>query len=81
MKDIRSCESGSQQELEEIRALYQKEALQRRLLYNQVGFSFWTSIQDAVLYTAFSNVQYALFDVELVFAKCAMSIHLRRKGG
>ncbi|KAK7482767.1 hypothetical protein BaRGS_00025933 [Batillaria attramentaria] len=34
--DIRSSDSGSAQELEEIRALYQKEALQRRLLYNQL---------------------------------------------
>ncbi|XP_076447474.1 uncharacterized protein LOC143284568 [Babylonia areolata] len=36
VSDIRKCDSGSQLELEEIRALYQKEALQRRLLYNQL---------------------------------------------
>ena len=40
MKDIKSSESGSQAELEEVRALYQKEALQRRLLYNQVSIVF-----------------------------------------
>ena len=34
--DLKKSDVGSQQELEEIRALYQKEALQRRLLYNQV---------------------------------------------
>ncbi|KAL8595184.1 hypothetical protein ACOMHN_013857 [Nucella lapillus] len=36
VKDIRNSDAGSQQELEEIRALYQREALQRRLLYNQL---------------------------------------------
>ncbi|PVD25252.1 hypothetical protein C0Q70_15750 [Pomacea canaliculata] len=35
MEDIKTCDVGSAQELEEIRALYQREALQRRLLYNQ----------------------------------------------
>ncbi|GFN89297.1 kinesin-like protein [Plakobranchus ocellatus] len=34
--DLKKSDIGSQQELEEIRALYQKEALQRRLLYNQL---------------------------------------------
>ena len=33
---LSSSDIGSQQELEEVRALYQKEALQRRLLYNQL---------------------------------------------
>ena len=40
VKDIKSCDSGSQLELEEIRSLYQKEALQRRLLYNQVRTTY-----------------------------------------
>ncbi|KAK3796846.1 hypothetical protein RRG08_015008 [Elysia crispata] len=34
--DLKKSDVGSQQELEEIRSLYQKEALQRRLLYNQL---------------------------------------------
>ena len=36
MKNIKSTSSGSQEEMEEIRALYRKEAMQRKLLYNQV---------------------------------------------
>ncbi|XP_070193578.1 uncharacterized protein [Littorina saxatilis] len=36
VKEIKNSESGSQAELDEIRALYQKEALQKRLLYNQL---------------------------------------------
>ena len=35
-KQIKQSESGQMKELEEVRALYQKEALQRKLLYNQV---------------------------------------------
>ncbi|BFZ08123.1 hypothetical protein BsWGS_11162 [Bradybaena similaris] len=34
--DLKNKGVGSQRELEEIRALYQKESLQRRLLYNQL---------------------------------------------
>ncbi|XP_059172548.1 uncharacterized protein LOC131953399 isoform X2 [Physella acuta] len=34
--DLKKSDVGSKQELEEVRALYQKEALQRRLLYNQL---------------------------------------------
>nr|XP_022302064.1 kinesin-like protein klp-3 isoform X1 [Crassostrea virginica]XP_022302065.1 kinesin-like protein klp-3 isoform X1 [Crassostrea virginica] len=36
MKNIKSTSSGSQEEMEEIRALYRKEAMQRKLLYNQL---------------------------------------------
>lgn len=35
--DLSNCDSGSKSELEEIRALYQKEAFQRKVLYNQVN--------------------------------------------
>ena len=31
--------AGSTEEMEEVRALYRKEAMQRKLLYNQVLFS------------------------------------------
>ncbi|XP_055883254.1 uncharacterized protein LOC106052406 isoform X1 [Biomphalaria glabrata] len=34
--DLKKSDVGSKQELEEIRSLYQREALQRRLLYNQL---------------------------------------------
>ncbi|XP_035826155.1 kinesin-like protein KIN-14D [Aplysia californica] len=34
--DLKKSDIGSQHELEEVRALYQREALQRRLLYNQL---------------------------------------------
>ncbi|XP_052678173.1 kinesin-like protein klp-3 isoform X2 [Crassostrea angulata] len=36
MKNVKSSSSGSQEEMEEIRALYRKEAMQRKLLYNQL---------------------------------------------
>lgn len=39
MKNVKSSSSGSQEEMEEIRALYRKEAMQRKLLYNQVSRS------------------------------------------
>ncbi|XP_048738988.1 kinesin-like protein klp-3 isoform X2 [Ostrea edulis] len=36
VKNIKSSSSGSQEEMEEVRALYRKEAMQRKLLYNQL---------------------------------------------
>ncbi|XP_071082907.1 uncharacterized protein [Haliotis cracherodii] len=36
VSQIKHSESGQMKELEEVRALYQKEALQRKLLYNQL---------------------------------------------
>ncbi|XP_067684382.1 uncharacterized protein [Haliotis asinina] len=36
MGQIKQSESGQSKELEEVRALYQREALQRKLLYNQL---------------------------------------------
>ncbi|XP_061187392.1 kinesin-like protein klp-3 [Saccostrea echinata] len=36
VKNIKSTSSGSMEEMEEIRALYRKEAMQRKLLYNQL---------------------------------------------
>lgn len=35
-KQLKHSEKGTQNEIEEVRALYRKEALQRRLLYNQL---------------------------------------------
>jgi hypothetical protein len=35
-KQMKQSEKGTKNEIEEVRALYRKEALQRRLLYNQV---------------------------------------------
>ena len=37
-KQLKMSEKGTIEEIEEVRALYRKEALQRKLLYNQVGF-------------------------------------------
>ncbi|KAK3103694.1 hypothetical protein FSP39_021089 [Pinctada imbricata] len=36
MRQIKSTSSGSMEEMEEVRALYRKEAMQRKLLYNQL---------------------------------------------
>ena len=36
-KQLKQSEKGTIEEIEEVRALYRKEAMQRRLLYNQVG--------------------------------------------
>ena len=35
-KQLKNSEKGTMEEIEEVRALYRKEALQRKLLYNQV---------------------------------------------
>ena len=35
-KQLKTSEKGTMEEIEEVRALYRKEALQRKLLYNQV---------------------------------------------
>ncbi|XP_013410211.1 kinesin-like protein KIN-14E [Lingula anatina] len=36
MRDIRSCDSGQSREIEDLRELYRKEALERKLLYNKL---------------------------------------------
>ena len=36
VKDIKQCDSGLEDDLAQMRELYRREALQRKLLYNQV---------------------------------------------
>lgn len=39
MKKMKNTGAAQVEEMEEVRALYRKEALQRKLLYNQVSYS------------------------------------------
>jgi len=49
VKSIKQCDSGLGEELAEIRELYRREALQRKLLYNQVTSSAHCVLSRTVL--------------------------------
>lgn len=55
MKNVKSSSSGSQEEMEEIRALYRKEAMQRKLLYNQVSRSQAQLVKGQIVNSRLSN--------------------------
>lgn len=55
MKNVKSSSSGSQEEMEEIRALYRKEAMQRKLLYNQVSRSKAQLVKGQIVNSIPSN--------------------------
>lgn len=55
MKNVKSSSSGSQEEMEEIRALYRKEAMQRKLLYNQVSRSKAQLVKGQIVNSRLSN--------------------------
>lgn len=55
MKNVKSSSSGSQEEMEEIRALYRKEAMQRKLLYNQVSRSKALLVKGQIVNSRLSN--------------------------
>lgn len=55
MKNVKSSSSGSQEEMEEIRALYRKEAMQRKLLYNQVSRSKAQLVKGQIVNSGLSN--------------------------
>lgn len=55
MKNVKSSSSGSQEEMEEIRALYRKEAMQRKLLYNQVSRSKAQLVKGQIVNSRQSN--------------------------
>lgn len=55
MKNVKSSSSGSQEEMEEIRALYRKEAMQRKLLYNQVSGSKAQLVKGQIVNSRLSN--------------------------
>lgn len=55
MKNVKSSSRGSQEEMEEIRALYRKEAMQRKLLYNQVSRSKAQLVKGQIVNSRLSN--------------------------
>lgn len=55
MKNVKSSSSGSQEEMEEIRALYRKEAMQRKLLYNQVSRSKAQLVKGQIVNSRLGN--------------------------
>jgi len=77
VKNIKQCDSGLGEELAQMRELYRREALQRKLLYNQVQLASHNIIVDSLdKYSAASN------NMKLVhWPLMGWVLHLVQRGG